>query len=63
VERAIRGLPAKYRDALILRTVQDLPYAEVAEALDIPETTARSLVHRGKSLLLPKLAELMRPDG
>lgn len=63
VERAIRSLPAKYRDALVLRAIQDLPYTEIAKVLDIPEATARSLVHRGKSLLLPKLGELVRPDG
>lgn len=59
VEDAIRSLPEKYREALLLRSVQGLAYGEVAQALEIPETTARSLVHRGKSLLLPKLNHLL----
>jgi len=60
VEVAVRSLPAKYRDALLLRAIQGLPYSDMAEALDIPENTARSLVHRGKRLLIPKLAHLMQ---
>jgi RNA polymerase sigma-70 factor (ECF subfamily) len=59
VEAAVRSLPAKYRDALLLRTIQGLAYAEVAEALGIPENTARSLVHRGKRMLIPKLSAWM----
>ncbi len=59
VEEAIGSLPEKYRDALRLRSLQGLPYSGVAEVLGIPETTARSLVHRGKRLLVPKLQHLM----
>jgi RNA polymerase sigma-70 factor, ECF subfamily len=59
VDEAVRALPEKYRDALLLRSIQGLSYAEVAEVLDIPETTARSLVHRGKRLLVPRLTPLM----
>jgi RNA polymerase sigma-70 factor (ECF subfamily) len=60
VEDAILSLPEKYRGALQLRSIQGLPYSGVAEALAIPETTARSLVHRGKGLLLPKLTHLLK---
>ena len=60
VEQAVRSLPAKYRDALLLRAIQGLPYTGVAEALGVPENTARSLVHRGKRLLVPKLSHLMK---
>ena len=60
VEEAIHSLPPKYRDPLLLRSIQSLPYSGVATALDIPETTARSLVHRGKRMLVPKLAHLMK---
>jgi len=59
VEAAIRSLPGKYRDPLILRHIQGLSYAEMGEALDMPEATARTLVFRGKRMLLPKLKHLM----
>jgi len=59
VEAAIRSLPRKYRNPLLLRSTQELPYSEIASALKIPEATARSLVHRGKRMLLPKLSRLI----
>ena len=39
------------RTALILRFYLDLPYAGIAEQMHIPESTARSLVHRGVTKL------------
>lgn len=44
-------LPARYRDAVVLRHVQDLSYAEVAEALGQPVGTVKANVHRGLKLL------------
>ena len=40
-------LPAKQRQALGLRIVDELPYAEVADRLAISEQTARARVSRG----------------
>ena len=44
-------LPAKYREAVVLRHVQDLSYAEVAEALGQPVGTVKANVHRGLKIL------------
>lgn len=44
-------LPMKYREAVVLRHVQDLSYAEVAEALGQPVGTVKANVHRGLKLL------------
>lgn len=44
-------LPVKYREAVVLRHVQDLSYAEVAEALGQPVGTVKANVHRGLKLL------------
>lgn len=44
-------LPARYRDALVLRHVQDLSYAEVAETLGQPVGTVKANVHRGLKML------------
>jgi RNA polymerase sigma-70 factor, ECF subfamily len=44
-------LPARYRDAVVLRHVQDLSYAEVAEALGQPVGTVKANVHRGLKML------------
>lgn len=44
-------LPARYRDAVVLRHVQELSYAEVAEALGQPVGTVKANVHRGLKIL------------
>jgi RNA polymerase sigma-70 factor (ECF subfamily) len=49
--RRVRALPARYRDPVLLRYVDDLAYAEISTALDIPEGTLRAQVHRGLALL------------
>lgn len=45
------ALPERYRVPLVLRHVDELSYAEMAEALDRPEATLKSQVHRGLQLL------------
>ena len=44
-------LPPRYREAVVLRHVQELSYAEVAEALGQPVGTVKANVHRGLKLL------------
>ena len=43
----VRALPEKQRMAVFLRSVVDLPYADVAEALDCSQDAARRNVHEG----------------
>jgi len=51
LERALRALPEAFRDAVVLRDVQELSYAEIAEALGVPVGTVMSRIHRGRALL------------
>jgi RNA polymerase sigma-70 factor (ECF subfamily) len=51
VASALLTLPERYGTAVVLRHVQGLSYAEVAEVLDQPVGTAKSDVHRGLRLL------------
>jgi RNA polymerase sigma factor (sigma-70 family) len=44
-------LPPRYRDAVVLRHVQELSYAEAAEALGKPVGTVKANVHRGLKML------------
>lgn len=49
------GLSEKRRVALVLRYYEDLPFSEIARLMDVGESTARSLVHRGLKSLRRKL--------
>jgi RNA polymerase sigma factor (sigma-70 family) len=44
---ALRGLPDRQREALVLRFYLDLPDAEIAAAMSVGESTVRSTIHRG----------------
>jgi RNA polymerase sigma-70 factor (sigma-E family) len=44
---AIASLPRRQRAALVLRFYEDLPEAEIAQILDAPVGTVKSLIHRG----------------
>src|SRR5579863_1633377 len=51
VRRAIDGLPAKYRRVVLMRYVGQKSFAEIARALNIPGTTAKTYFQRAKPLL------------
>jgi RNA polymerase sigma-70 factor (ECF subfamily) len=47
----VAELPVRYREAVVLRHVRELSYAEVAEVLGQPMGTVKANVHRGLKLL------------
>ena len=58
VQRALRALPNRTREVLVLRFYLDLPFAEIAQILGISESTARSTSSRGLAVLTERLKEL-----
>jgi RNA polymerase sigma factor (sigma-70 family) len=51
----LAGLPRPYREAVVLRHVEGLPYTEVAEVLGRPVGTVKTHVHRGIRQLRERL--------
>jgi RNA polymerase sigma-70 factor, ECF subfamily len=56
VERALGTVPEIFREAVLLRDVEELSYAEIAAALQVPQGTVMSRIHRGRALLRSALA-------
>src|ERR687890_1089493 len=54
---ALEHVRAEHRAALVLRHMEGLSYAEIAEVLDVPEGTAKGWVSRGRAAMLIALAE------
>lgn len=54
---ALESLPPAFREAVWLRDVEDLAYAEIAQVLDVPIGTVMSRISRGRRLLQARLLE------
>ncbi len=63
ISMAIAALPEKFKIVIVLRDVEDLPYEEIAEALDIPVGTVRSRLHRARAILFDTLKDYARSKG
>jgi RNA polymerase sigma-70 factor (ECF subfamily) len=57
VQQAIRGLPAIYREPLVLRHLEDLSYREIAAVLGIPPDTVETRLVRARRLLREALGD------
>lgn len=62
VRQAILGLPAHYREVVVLCELHEMSYAEAAEVLGCAVGTIRSRLHRARSLLLERLRQSRRTD-
>ena len=60
LREALVGLPARQRTVLVMRFYADMAYADIAAALDMPESTCKSLARRGLQRLRrqPELVEI-----
>src|SRR5690606_10796999 len=52
---ALDALPDDFREVVVLSDLEGLPYAEVAEALDIPIGTVKSRLFRARRILQGRL--------
>ena len=55
VRLAIEGLPTEFREALVLREIEGLPYKEIAWVLKVPIGTVMSRLSRARNLLMQEL--------
>ena len=51
VRDALQSIPSVFREAVVLRDVNDLSYEEISEALRVPIGTVRSRLNRGRGML------------
>ena len=55
LDDALARLPDEFRVAVVLRDVQGMDYAQIAEVLQIPIGTVRSRIARGRQALAADL--------
>ena len=59
VRKAIRELPAREREVIVLRYLEDLPAAEIANILGIRKNAVEVRLHRAKKRLEAPLSHLL----
>lgn len=59
IDAALARLDEEFRDVVVLRDVEQLDYAEIAEVLDVPLGTVKSRLHRARCMLQDMLSDLM----
>ena len=55
---AIEALPAVFKEALILREIEDMSYDHIAEVMQVPLGTVMSRLHRARALLRRSLGSV-----
>jgi RNA polymerase sigma factor (sigma-70 family) len=57
IDRALARLPLEYREALVLRELEELSYKEIAEVLSVPTGTVMSRLSRARAMLARHLKQ------
>jgi RNA polymerase sigma-70 factor (ECF subfamily) len=55
IRDAIQTLPDKYKTVVVLRYLHDMSLQEISDVLEMPVTTVKTRVHRGREFLRKKL--------
>lgn len=58
IEKALNALPAKYREVVVLRDIQELSYEEIAAISGLNIGTVKSRINRGRMQLQQMLKDL-----
>src|SRR5262245_52485575 len=58
LRRAVLALPVRYREVVVLCDLEELSYAEAADALGCAIGTVRSRLHRARTMLAARMAAL-----
>ncbi|MBI5059047.1 sigma-70 family RNA polymerase sigma factor [candidate division KSB1 bacterium] len=61
--KEINALPFHFKEAVLLRDIQDLSYEEISQILDVPLGTVKSRVNRGRSRLQKRLKFLVSEES
>ncbi|MGE8176997.1 sigma-70 family RNA polymerase sigma factor [Pseudomonas fluorescens] len=58
VQQALRALPPAFREMIVLKELEDMPYKDIAKVVDIPLGTVMSRLARARAMLKLELLKL-----
>ena len=59
VRLSIAQLDSDFREVLVLRDIEDLPYEDIMEITGLPEGTVKSRIHRARAMLKQRIEAQM----
>lgn len=62
IRAAIEAIPEPFREAIILREMEDLSYTEIAQVTGVPVGTVMSRLARGRAMLAKELLPASKTD-
>jgi RNA polymerase sigma-70 factor (ECF subfamily) len=62
IDAAIAALPVPYREVLVLRELEELPYSDIARIAEIPVGTVMSRLSRARAQIRASLTAVARPQ-
>lgn len=62
LQGALDALREPYRSIVILREIQELKYEEISGAMDLPMTTVKVYLHRGRKMLRERLRDVLERE-
>ncbi len=57
LREALMALPAPFREVIMLKDIEDMPYKTIAHILDVPVGTVMSRLARGRDMLRSRMRE------
>jgi RNA polymerase sigma factor (sigma-70 family) len=63
LRQAIEAIPEPFREAIVLRELEDLSYAEIAEVTGVPVGTVMSRLSRARAMLAKELLPASKAAG
>ena len=60
IQQALKSLPVKYREVVVLRDIQQLSYEEIVAITGTAMGTVKSRINRARTLLRDQLRDLIR---
>ena len=63
LEAALATIDSPYRDIIVMREIQEMTYAEIAEALEMPLGTVKVYLYRGRRMIRDALKGRFQRDA
>jgi RNA polymerase sigma-70 factor (ECF subfamily) len=62
IRSAVAALGERQREAIAMYAFQQMSYQEIAKVMEIPVNTVKTLIHRARAELAPRLAPYLQGD-